>query len=562
MRHSPICHWSLLIWMLTPWNFAESEEPQYELVLRGGKIIDGTGNPWFAGDIGIQNQRIVAVGRIAAGRGQQELDVRGLFVAPGFIDMHSHSDTLLLQDGNAQSKIRQGVTTEVLGKGRSMAPRVGKLSPRAIEIQGKVHQIESLEDYFQTVETAGIATNVASYVGLGTVWRCVMGDTFERPTRDQVETMKQLVTQAIQHGAWGLSRQVMMPPGSLATTAEIIELCRATAAQGGIYSTHIRNEGTGVFAAVEEAIRVAETAALPVDIIHLKIADQQFWGRMNELIALIEAARHRGVNVQANVYPYTRGNNNLSSIIPPWAHEGGRGAMLERLRDPDARQRMKRDILEGLPGWYNHFTAIGGDWGRMLVSGNNRFKGLTMDRVMALRTRGQQSPDLLEELFDLLIEEGGSVGTVYAHHTERDMKLALRQPWCSIGSDGSAYAISGPLRRGHPHPRNFGTFPRVLGRYVREQQHLRLEDAIRKMTSLNANKLGLPQRGLLVPGYWADVTVFDAQRVMDRATFTEPFQYNSGIEFVIVNGELVLSRGQHTGKRPGRALRKPPVSES
>ena len=303
MRHSPIWQWYVLVWMLTPWNFAESEEPQYELILRGGKIIDGTGNPWFAGDIGIKNQRIVAVGRIGSGRGQQELDVRGLVVAPGFIDMHSHSDTLLLQDGNAQSKIRQGVTTEVLGEGRSMAPRVGKLSPRAIEIQGKVHQIESLEDYFQMAETAGIATNVASYVGLGTVWRCVMGDTFERPTRDQVETMKQLVTQAIQHGAWGLSSQVMMPPGSLATTAEIIELCRATAAQGGIYSTHIRNEGTGVFAAVEEAIRVAETAALPVDIIHLKIADQQFWGRMNELIALIEAARHRGVNVQANVYP-------------------------------------------------------------------------------------------------------------------------------------------------------------------------------------------------------------------------------------------------------------------
>jgi N-acyl-D-aspartate/D-glutamate deacylase len=548
---------------LTPWNIADSDEPDhdpdYDLVLRGGKIIDGTGNPWFAGDVGVRNQRIVAVGRIAAGRGRRELNVQGLMVAPGFIDMHSHSDTLLLQDGNAQSKIRQGVTTEVLGEGRSMAPRVGKLSPRAIDIEGKVHQIESLEDYFQTVETAGIATNVASYVGLGTVWRCVMGDTFQRPTRDQLETMKQLVTQAIQHGAWGLSSQVMMPPGSLATTTEIIELCRAAAAQGGIYSTHIRNEGTGVFAAVEEAIRIAETAALPVDIIHLKIADQQFWGRMNELIALIEAARHRGVNVQANVYPYTRGNNNLSSIIPPWAHEGGRGAMLGRLRDPDTRQRMKRDILQGLPGWYNHFTAIGGDWSRMLVSGNNRFKGLTMDRVMALRTRGQERPDLLEELFDLLIEEGGSVGTVYAHHTERDMKLALHQPWCSIGSDGSAYAISGPLRRGHPHPRNFGTFPRVLGRYVREQQHLRLEDAIRKMTSLNANKLGLQQRGLLVPGYWADVTVFDAERVIDRATFTEPFQYNEGIEFVIVNGELVLNRGQHTGKRPGRALRKPPA---
>ena len=561
MRRLPIWQWSALFWILTHWHIAAASEPDYDLVLRGGKIIDGTGNPWFHGDLGVRNQRIVAVGQIGPRQGRQELDVRGLVVAPGFIDMHSHSDTLLLQDGNAESKIRQGVTTEVLGEGRSMAPRVGKLTPRAIDIQGKVYQIESLQDYFQAAETAGIATNIASYVGLGTVWRCVMGDTFQRPSADQLETMKQLVTQAIQQGAWGLSSQVMMPPGSLATTDEIVGLCRAVAALGGIYSTHIRNEGTEVFAAVEEAIRIAETAELAVDIIHLKIADQQFWGRMNELIALIEAARHRGVNVQANVYPYTRGNNNLSSIIPPWAHEGGRGAMLDRLRDPETRRRMKRDIRQGLPGWYNHFTAIGGDWGRMLVSGNNRFKGLTMDRVMALRTRGQNRPDLLDELFDLLIEEGGSVGTVYAHHTERDMTLALRQPWCSIGSDGSAYAISGPLRRGHPHPRNFGTFPRVLGRYVREQQTLRLEDAIRKMTSLNANKLGLRQRGLLVPGYWADVTVFDADRVIDRATFTAPFQYNEGIEFVIVNGELVLNRGQHTGKRPGRALRKPTVQD-
>ena len=555
MRRLPIWQWSALFWILTHWHIAAASEPDYDLVLRGGKIIDGTGNPWFHGDLGVRNQRIVAVGQIGPRQGRQELDVRGLVVAPGFIDMHSHSDTLLLQDGNAESKIRQGVTTEVLGEGRSMAPRVGKLTPRAIDIQGKVYQIESLQDYFQAAETAGIATNIASYVGLGTVWRCVMGDTFQRPSADQLETMKQLVTQAIQQGAWGLSSQVMMPPGSLATTDEIVGLCRAVAALGGIYSTHIRNEGTEVFAAVEEAIRIAETAELAVDIIHLKIADQQFWGRMNELIALIEAARHRGVNVQANVYPYTRGNNNLSSIIPPWAHEGGRGAMLDRLRDPETRRRMKRDIRQGLPGWYNHFTAIGGDWGRMLVSGNNRFKGLTMDRVMALRTRGQNRPDLLDELFDLLIEEGGSVGTVYAHHTERDMTLALRQPWCSIGSDGSAYAISGPLRRGHPHPRNFGTFPRVLGRYVREQQTLRLEDAIRKMTSLNANKLGLRQRGLLVPGYWADVTVFDADRVIDRATFTAPFQYNEGIEYVVVNGEVVLAKGEHSGKRPGRVLR-------
>lgn len=293
-----------------------------------------------------------------------------------------------------------------------------------------------------------------------------------------------------------------------------------------------------------------------VDVIHLKIADQRYWGRMNEVIALIENARSEGVNVQANVYPYTRGNNNLVSIIPPWAHEGGRGKLIERLRDESLHPTLKKDILAGLPGWYNHFTAVGGDWSRMLVSGNNRFKGLTMDRVMALRTEGQTDPDLLDELFRLLIEEEGSVGTVYAHHTEEDMNLALSQPWCSIGSDGSAYAIEGPLRRGNPHPRNFGTFPRVLGRYVREQKKLRLEDAIRKMTSLNAAKVGIRDRGLLAPGYFADVTVFDEATVIDRSTYTDPFQYNTGIAWVIVNGKVVLDGHQHTGAHPGQAIRK------
>ena len=556
MRHARICQLATLLWVFVLSHPTRGAEPEYDLVLRGGRIVNGTGNPWFQGDLGVRNQRIVAIGQIEAKRGLRELDVTGLVVAPGFIDMHSHSDTLLLEDGHAQSKIRQGVTTEVLGEGRSMGPRVGQLAPRAVEVGGKVYQIRSLADYFGALKAGGIATNVASYVGLGTVWRCVMGDTFNRPSADQLATMKHLVGEAMQQGAWGLSSQVMMPPGSLATTEEIVELCRQVATFGGLYSTHIRNEGTGVFASVEEAIRIAETAELPLDIIHLKIADQQFWGRMNELIALIDGARQRGVNVQANVYPYTRGNNNLSSIIPPWAHEGGRGALLDRLRDPQARQRIKRDIQRGLPGWYNHFAAIGGDWSRMLVSGNNRFQGLTMDRVMALRTRGVPRPDLLEELLDLLVEEGGSVGTVYAHHTERDMTLALQQPWCSVGSDGAAYAISGALRRGHPHPRNFGTFPRILGRYVRERKLLRLEDAVRKMTSLNAAKLGLEHRGLLVPGYWADITVFNPRQVIDRATYTDPFQYGDGIEYVVVNGQIVLERGRHTGKRPGRALRK------
>jgi N-acyl-D-aspartate/D-glutamate deacylase len=409
--------------------------------------------------------------------------------------------------------------------------------------------------YFDTLERSGSAVNVASYVGLDNVWQGVMGTSHDKPTTEQKEKMKAILDGAMKDGAFGLSTMVMMPPGSLATTDDLVELARVAAKHGGIYSSHIRNEGEGVFDAVKEAIAVGERAGLPVDVIHLKIADQKLWGRMNEVIALIEAARKRGVNVQANVYPYTRGNNNLSSIIPPWAHEGGTAKMLERLKDPAQRPRLKKDIKEGIPGWYNHYTAVGGDWGRMLVSGRGRYEGLTMDRVMAARTKGKDV-DPLDVLFDILIEEGGSVSTVYEHHTEKDMNLALKQPWCSIGSDGSAYATEGPLRRGNPHPRNFGTFPRVLGVYVRERSVLRLEEAVQKMTSMNANKLGLTERGLLRAGGFADVTVFDPDRVIDRSTYEKPFQYSEGIEYVVVNGRVVLDKGKPTGEKPGRALRK------
>jgi sugar lactone lactonase YvrE len=277
---------------------------------------------------------------------------------------------------------------------------------------------------------------------------------------------------------------------------------------------------------------------------------------MKEIVALIEEARRRGVNVQANIYPYTRGNNDLVSIIPPWAHEGGRSNLIGRLKDPAQRPRLKRDIMNGVPGWYNHYTAVGGDWRRMLISANNPYKGQTMDRIIATKSQGRSPvPDPLDVLFDLLIEQNGSVSTVFAHHTEEDMNLALSQPWCSIGSDGSALATEGALRRGNPHPRSFGTFPRVLGVYARERGLLRLEDAVRKMTSLNAAKIGLRERGSIQAGFFADITVFDEKRVADRSTYDEPFQYSDGIEYVIVNGQVVLDKGTHTGARPGRAVR-------
>lgn len=532
----------------------ESSAEEFDLVLRHGKIVDGTGNPWYFGDVALRGDRIVAVGRVS-GTGKREIDATGLVIAPGFIDMHSHSDELLLTDGQAQSKIRQGVTTEILGEGNSAGPYQKKLPPHRFRFADETREWTRLGEYFDLIDEKGASVNVASYVGLNNVWQSVMGSSFERPTPEQINQMASLVDEALRDGALGLSSQVMMPPGSLATIDDVAALCEVVAAHGGIYSTHIRNEGTGVFDSVREAIEVGRRTGVPVDIIHLKIADQQYWGRMNEVLALIEAARRSGLNVQANVYPYTRGNNNLSSIIPPWAHEGGAQKLLERLKNPAERARMKRDIEHGLPGWYNHYTAVGKDWSRMLVSGNNSFKGLTMDRVMAIRTAGRPGADLVEELFDVLLDEGGSVPTVFAHHTDEDMLLALAQPWCSVGSDGSAYATEGPLRRGNPHPRNFGTFPRVLGVMVRELGHLRLEDAVRKMTSLNAAKVGLVDRGLLRAGMYADVAVFNPETVLDQSTYEEPFQYPLGIEYVIVNGEIVLEQGRHTGRTPGRALR-------
>ncbi|HEY3788046.1 MAG TPA: D-aminoacylase [Urbifossiella sp.] len=540
-----------------PWlggSNASAAEAACDILIRNGTIVDGSGNPWFHGDLAITGQRIAAVGRSLNVTARRTIDAKGLVVAPGFIDIHSHSELMLLEDGKAESKIRQGVTLEVFGEGPSAGPAKGKLPPARF----RNFQWTTLGGYFNALDQSGISINAASYVGIDAVWQCVMGKSFARPGPEQFQEMQALVDEAMRDGAFGLSSMLAMPPGSLATTDDIVTLCEPIKKYGGLFSTHNRNEGLGVFEAVKEAIAVGERAGVAVDVIHLKIADQKLWGKMPRVVALINDARRRGVNVQANVYPYTRGNNNLASILPPWAHEGGTAKMIERLKNPEDRARMKMDITAGISGWYNHYTAVGGDWSRMLVSGRGTYEGLTMDRVIAVRSKGKTPPpDPLDILFEVLIEHDGSVPCVYAHHEEKDMMTALAQPWCSVGSDGSAYAVEGSLRRGNPHPRNFGTFPRVLGVYVREKKLLTLEDAVRKMTSLNAAKLGVTDRGTLRSGSYADVTIFDPDRVVDRATYDKPFAYGDGIEWVIVNGTPVLEPGgKHTGAKPGRAIRR------
>jgi N-acyl-D-amino-acid deacylase len=525
-------------------------QSSFDLVIENGSVLDGSGEPSREADIGILNGEITAIGDLSTSAADRRIDARGLIVAPGFIDMHNHSDLTILDEPNAESMIRQGVTTMILGEGGSQGP----LPPGEREW-------ETLGGYFDHVESQGLTPNIGSYVGQTQVWTFVKGDELTVASSEEIETMKNEVRKAMRQGALGFSTSLLMPPSSLVTTGQLAELASIASAYGGIYSSHIRDEGKGVFDAVAEAIAVGREGDIRVDIIHLKIADKELWGQMGAVLQIIQSAQAQGLDIRSNVYPYTAGQNNLRAIIPPWAHDGGNKAMLDRLRNPRLRARLRKDILNGFDGWYNHYTATGGGWeGMLLVSlsqeRNKPFVGKRMSELIASR-----GGDPVEVLLDVLIQENGSVPTVFFHHSEEDMQLALQQPYTSVGSDGSAISPDGPRGDTHPHPRWYGTFPRVLGRYVRELGTLELPDAIRKMTSMNAEKVNLEGRGLIQEGYWADITIFDPETVIDNATFEEPHQYPDGIPYVIVNGVVALDNGTHTNSRSGMVLRGPGYRE-
>lgn len=523
-----------------------SQSPTFDLVIENGSVLDGSGAPAMDVDVGILDGKFAALGDLSGSDAVRRIDASGLTVAPGFIDMHNHSDLTILDEPNAESMVRQGVTTMILGEGGSQGP----LHPGEQEWT-------TLGGYFEHVEAQGVTPNIASYVGQTQVWTHVKGDELSGATLREIEDMKTDVREAMQQGALGLSTSLLMPPSSLVTSEQLAELASVAAAYGGIYSSHIRDEGKGVFDAVAEAISVGENADIRVDIIHLKIADKSLWGQMPAVLRMIDTARAEGLDIRSNVYPYTAGQNNLRAIIPPWAHDGGNEPMLKRLRDRSLRGRLRNDILNGLDGWYNHYTATGGGWeGMLLVSldqeKNKPFVGKRMSDLIASR-----GGDPVDVLLDVLIEENGSVPTVFFHHSEEDMQMALQQPYTSVGSDGSAISPGGPRGSTHPHPRWYGTFPRVLGRYVRELGTLTLPDAVHKMTRMNAEKVNLEGRGRIEEGYWADVTVFDPATVLDKATFEQPHQYPDGIPYVIVNGVVALDNGAHTASRSGMVLRGP-----
>jgi len=516
-----------------------AQAPAYDIVIRGGRVLDGMGNPWIRADVAIEDGRFVAVGRVA-GRGREEIDASDRFVSPGWIDMMDQSGSVLPTSGLATNKLRMGVTTAIGGEGGTPVPA------------------ERVAEYFAGLERTGISINFGSYFSEAQARTAVLGNTARAPTADELPRMQAILDTAMRAGAIGMTTALIYPPGSFATTEELVEMARVAARYGGIYASHMRDEGPKLISAIEEAIAIGERAGLPVEIFHLKVAHQLGWGTlMAEAGRTIEAARARGVDVAADMYVYTAGGTGLEATIPAWAQEGGRGALLQRLANPEIRAGLKREIVSGVPGWSNLVEAAGGWSGVVLSNARNpehaRFEGKSLEEIGKVWGK-----DPADAAFDLVAAGSGRVMAIFHMMSEADLETALRFPWTSIGSDAGAAATEGGQDpTGLTHPRAYGNFPRVLARYVRERGVLTLEEAIRKMTSWPATRMRLHGRGAIREGGWADVVIFDLTTIEDLATYHAPTRAPRGIDYVLVNGQVVIDHGRHTGARPGQVLYGP-----
>ncbi|HEY2499810.1 MAG TPA: D-aminoacylase [Candidatus Angelobacter sp.] len=530
-----------------------------DIVIQNGRIFDGTGNPWYAGDIAVTNGRIVAIGKIPAGTARRVIDAKGLVVSPGFIDMLGQSETALLVDNRSLSKLAQGITTEITGEGGSIAPQNARTIAAAQPSLDPYHlkiDWNTLAEYWQRLEKKGTPINIGTYVGAAQVREAVLGDVNRAPTPAELEKMKALVEQAMQQGALGLSTALIYPPGHYAKTEELIELAKVASRYGGIYATHMRSEGQNEVAAVREALRIGQEANLPVEIFHLKVSGKTRAGQMIDIVRMIQQARDSGQDVTADMYPYLAGMTNLASSLPPWVAEGGTDKLLERLRDPAVRQRIKSEMsTTGERTWENLYLDSGGAPGVMVASVVNpelkQYTGKTVAEIAAM----QKKSDPLDALMDFVLADKGLSGALYFIASEADLQTGLRQPWTSIGLDINEMSLDGPLFEPHTHPRGYGSMARFLGHYVRDLQLLPLEQAIRKITSLPAQREHLVRRGLIKEGFFADITIFDPATIIDKATYTQPAQLAEGVKYVIVNGQVAFENGKATGGMAGKALK-------
>ncbi|MFZ0859243.1 MAG: D-aminoacylase [Candidatus Sulfotelmatobacter sp.] len=551
------------------WNFfflllaavrlpAQTPGAPFDLVITHGHIIDGTGSPWYSGDVGIRDGRIAAIGNLSAAPRKRAIDAAGKVVAPGFIDMLGQSELTILVDPRLPSKIYQGITSEITGEGNSIAP----LNNAIIESDRSGYEHfkitpdwRTFREYFARLEKQGMGINLASYVGATQVRRMVLGDDDKQPTPAQLEQMQALVRGAMRDGAVGVSTALQYPPAPYAKTEELIALATEAGKSGGIYSTHMRNEGDSVLEAIDEALRIGREAHIPVEIWHIKVVGKNNWGRMPEVVAKINAARAAGADVSADTYAYTAWYNDFSAFIPPWAHDGGTAKLVERLKDPATREKIRKDMLTASKDWDNEWQEIPGPDAIMIGAVENpNLVALQGKRLSEIAKLWDKDP--MDALFDFLIQDPSTGVAVFAM-SQPDVTLALQQPWVAIDNDSEGTSPEGILGQAHPHPRAYGTFPRILTKYVREEKALTLEDAIRKFSALPAQRMRLTDRGVLKAGMCADVVIFDPATVHDRATFDNPNQLSEGMEYVLVNGVPVIDQGKMTGALPGKVLHGP-----
>src|ERR1043166_6603674 len=532
-----------------------STSQSFDIIIRGGTVYDGTGGPAKKADVGIKDDRIAAIGNLSLATAPNVVDAKGLAVAPGFINMLAHSESSWIVDPRSLSELKQGVTTQIFGE-LSMGPLNDQMKQRLRQQQGDIkYDIAwtTLAEYLQYLEKRGVSQNFASFIGAATIREYVIGLEDKPPTPEQLNQMRELVRREMEAGALGITTALIYPPAFFAKTDELIELCKVAAKYKGKYTAHMRSEGGQLLEAVQETIRISREAGLPAEIYHLKASGEANWPKMDEVIKVIESARRAGVKITADMYTYPAGGTGLDASLPPWVFDGGREAAYKRLRDPATRQKIAEAVRTPTNEWENLYL-LSGSPDRILLASfrNDNLKPLTGKTLAEVaRMRGK---DPIETIMDLLLEDQSRIGTIYFLMSEDNIKKQIRQPWVSFGSDAASIAAEGVFLKPSAHPRTYGNFARLLGRYVREEKVISLTEAVRRLTSLPASNLGLNHRGLLQPGMFADVVIFDPQKIADRATFENPHQYSVGVQDVFVNGVEVLKDGEHTGSKPGRAL--------